>query len=288
MFKIFNNNYFKYILSLVIFGSVGIFAKNINLPSTQIVMYRTIIATIFFCAIYLFGSKKIDKVGIKNNIYYLIPAGIFLGLGWAFLFEAYARTSVSIATLLYYFAPTIVILLAPIFLGDKLTYFKVICVSVSVIGMMLISNIDFFSIENSNLGIVFALLSALTYASITILNKKFSNIDGDSSTVIQVMIAMFVMIFYVLVVKQDVLVVPDLKSIIFTIILGIVHTGFACLIYFSSIQKLPTTSVAFLGYVDPISALIFANIFLGEQLGVVQIFGAVLILGSAILVQVKK
>ena len=275
-------NYAKYIVSLLIFGSIGIFVKNINLPSTQIVMYRTIIATLFFILLFSLPKNKIDFKGIKNNLLMLVLSGISLGTTWAFLFESYARISISIATLLYYFAPTLVILLSPLFLKEKLTSLKIICISISVIGMTLISNIDIFNII-ANIGIVYGFLSALFYAFLIIFNKKIKVVDGSSSTFIQIFVAMIIMICYVFIINGDSLILPDKKSIILTLIVGFIHTGFACLLYFSSLPKLPTTNIAFLGYIDPISALIFANIFLDEKLGLIQIIGAFLIIGSALL-----
>ncbi len=280
-------NYVKYIVSLLIFGSIGIFVKNINLPSTQIVMYRTIIATLFFLVLFSFTKIKLNIMGIKKNFTTLILCGISLGVSWAFLFETYAKISISIATLLYYFAPTLVILLAPIFLKDRLTKFKLFCVLLSIIGMTLVSNIDIFNIK-ANIGIVYGFLSALFYAFLVIFNKKIKVVDGSSSTFIQIFVAMIIMICYVFIINGDSLILPDKKSIILTLIVGFIHTGFACLLYFSSLPKLPTTNIAFLGYIDPISALIFANIFLDEKLGSVQIIGAVLIIGSAILNSSKE
>lgn len=52
-------------------------------------------------------------------------------------------------------------------------------------------------------------------------------------------------------------------SIIFMLILGIVHTGLGYFLYFTSLQKLKGQTIAVLSYIDPISAAIIAAIFLG-------------------------
>ncbi|WP_313770619.1 DMT family transporter [Bacillus sp. S/N-304-OC-R1] len=51
--------------------------------------------------------------------------------------------------------------------------------------------------------------------------------------------------------------------------------------YFSSIGRLPVQSVSILGYLEPLSALVFSAAILGEKLSLVQLVGAVLILGGA-------
>ena len=67
---------------------------------------------------------------------------------------------------------------------------------------------------------------------------------------------------------------------ILVVTIGILHTGVACYLYFSSMQKLPGQTIAIMSYIDPASALIFSAVFLQERLAVLQIIGAFLILGG--------
>jgi drug/metabolite transporter (DMT)-like permease len=75
--------------------------------------------------------------------------------------------------------------------------------------------------------------------------------------------------------------VPAGRQLIYVLVLGIVNSGFACLLYFSSMQRLPGQTVALCCYVDPLSAVIFSALFLGERMTPVQIVGAALVLGGA-------
>ena len=72
---------------------------------------------------------------------------------------------------------------------------------------------------------------------------------------------------------------PD--SIVPIVILGLVNTGIGCYFYFCSICKLPVQTVAVCGYLEPLSAVMFSAIMLDERLTVLQIIGAVLIIGGA-------
>ena len=56
----------------------------------------------------------------------------------------------------------------------------------------------------------------------------------------------------------------------------------------SGLQKIPGQSVALLSYIDPVSALFFAAVFLQEAMSPVQILGAVLIIGGALLGEWKR
>lgn len=281
-------DYFKLIISSLIFGSIGVFIKNINIPAMHIVLLRTIIASIFFILIFLLTKNKIDIQGIKKNIFPLFFAGCALGVSWVFLFEAYSRIQISIATLIYYFSPTILILVSPIVFKDKLTIIKIFCVVLSTIGMFLVANIKLNELSE-NKDIFFALVAAFGYTFLVIFNKKIYKVDGNTTTFVEMIIATVILAIYLLVINKEMLILPtDTISIIFIIIVGIIHTGIACLFYFSAVNKLPTTNVALLTYIDPISALIFSYIFLNEKLSIFQIIGAFLILGTSILVQIPK
>ncbi|QWQ38474.1 DMT family transporter [Gemella sp. zg-570] len=280
-------DYIKYIISLLIFGSIGILVKNINMPSSHIVLFRTIIASIFFILLFTFTKNKINLQDIQRNLFLLVLSGFALGINWVFLFEAYSYTSISIATLLYYFTPTLVIAISPLIFRDSFPLVKAICILLSTLGMTLVANINIFEIS-ANAGIVYGLASAVGYTLLVIINKKISKIDGHNSTFVQMIVASLVLAIYVIFINGDSIQLPKNNfEISYLLILGVVHTGLACLLYFSAIAKLPTTNIAFLSYVDPISALFFAYIFLGESLNFYQIIGATLILGSSLFAQIK-
>ena len=73
------------------------------------------------------------------------------------------------------------------------------------------------------------------------------------------------------------------ENIVHILTLGILNTGVGCYFYFSSIQKLSATTVSVCGYIEPLSAVIFSVILLGEKLTFIQVIGAVFIMGGAIL-----
>lgn len=71
------------------------------------------------------------------------------------------------------------------------------------------------------------------------------------------------------------------------LVLGLLNTGIGCFLYFSSIGGIKVQTVAILGYLEPLSAISFSFIFLGEQLLVGQIIGAVLILSGALCAELQ-
>lgn len=102
-------------------------------------------------------------------------------------------------------------------------------------------------------------------------------------------VASLVLATYIILINGDIIKVPKNNfEIFYLLIIGIIHTGLACLLYFSTIAKLPTTNIAFLSYVDPISELLFAYIFIWESLNIYQVIGAILILGASLFAQFKN
>lgn len=269
----------QFIIAMLIFGSIGLFVKAINMPSSVIVLMRTIIGSLFLALVILIRKQPINREAILNNLPVLVLAGVVLGTGWAFLFEAYRYTTVSAATLLYYCAPIVVFLLSPAIFKESLTWSKMLGIASAIIGMVIVNGLGIGG-SNPYLGLICGIVSALLYAALMILNKFIKNLSGLESTLAQLIIAAFTMTFYVLLSHESKWSFNSRLEIFLLVTVGIVHTGIACYLYFSSMQKLPGQTIAVLSYIDPVSALFFSAIFLNERLTLFQILGALLILGS--------
>jgi len=140
--------------------------------------------------------------------------------------------------------------------------------------------------KDANLmGISLGAVSGMFYAVIVLINRKFgSHIPIESATFIQLM--MSAVILAPLVLFENPIhqwASLDLKGIVMLFILGIVHTGLAYQMYFSSYKDLSSTNVALYSYLDPVFAIIFAVAILGEPFGIYQIVGGALILGSTLI-----
>ncbi|AFQ46224.1 DMT family transporter [Desulfosporosinus meridiei] len=272
-------SYLKYILSLLVFGSNGIVASYILLSSSEIVLSRTIIGSLFLGLVFIVGGKKPHFEQIKKQWFYLLGSGFSMGLSWIFLFEAYRLTSVSTATLAYYCGPVIVIAAAPYIFREKMTINKMIGIILVVLGMVFVNGSDFLT-GGMSWGLMCGIISALLYAAMIISNKKVKELDGLEITLVQLITSCMIVALYTLLMHESIISITR-SSIMPILILGIVNTGVGCYLYFSSIHELPAQSVAICSYIDPLSALVFSAIILNEHLSMVQILGAILILGGA-------
>ena len=272
----------QYLLAMTIFGTIGLFVKFIELPSTVIALSRGALGTLFLLLVLKLLKRRINTASVKSNFKHLVIAGVALGLNWIFLFEAYRLTSVATATLAYYMAPIILILLSPILLHERIPLGKWICVICALFGMSLISGIWEGS-ENVALdGITMGLIAACFYASVVINNKFLKGMNPYDSAIVQLGIAALVLLPYVAFTVDFTSLTLDTQTIGLTLIVGIVHTGVAYWLYFSALPKLEAARIAIFSYVDPAIAILLSVFVLMEPMTINAMIGAVLILGAAI------
>ncbi len=272
----------QYLLAMAIFGTIGLFVKFIDLPSTVIALSRGALGTLFLLVVVQFMRRRMDTESIRRNFKHLLIAAVALGFNWIFLFEAYRLTSIATATLAYYMAPVILILLSPLILKERVGLAKWICVICALIGMSLIAGIWEGSDQIALSGIVMGLLAACFYATIVINNKFLNGLNPYDSAIVQLGIAALVLLPYVAFTVDFTSLSLDTQTIGLTLIVGIVHTGVAYWLYFSALPKLEAARIAIFSYIDPAIAILLSVFVLMEPITTAGVIGAVLILGAAL------
>ncbi len=170
------------ITSMAIFGTLGLFVRNIPVSSGELALYRAMLAALLLAAYFVVTKQKIPFEKIKKEVPLLLLSGIAMGINWILLFEAYKYTTVSIATLSYYFAPVIVTVVCPILFHEKLTGRQIVCFAMSTLGIVMITGIGDMSGGNDFVGILFGLGAAVFYVTVILLNKFIKNVEGIHRT----------------------------------------------------------------------------------------------------------
>ena len=271
------------ILSMCIFGTIGILRRYIPLSSSLIALVRGIIGAAFLMLVILVSHQKPDWAAIKENFLLLLLSGTAIGFNWILLFEAYNYTSVATATLCYYLAPILVILASPIVLKEKMTGKKALCSLIALAGMVLVSGIleAGFSGISEMKGILFGIGAAILYASVILMNKKMKPISAYDKTIFQLAMASVALLPYVLLTENWTAVTVTPPSAGLLLVAGVVHTGLTYWMYFGSMAKLKAQTVALLSYIDPILAIFLSMVVLKEPMSILSALGAVMILGAA-------
>ncbi len=275
--------YVKHILSLLLFGTNGVIASYIQLSSYQIVLFRTMIGSLLLLLLYKLKGERFHFFKFKRDFLFLALSGISMGASWMFLYEAYQQIGVGVGTLIYYCGPVIVMVLSPLMFGEKLTVPKLLGFAVVLAGLFLLSG-NVVSTGGSLWGIACGVLSAVTYFSMVTMNKKSVNITGMENSVLQLIISFITVSSFVLIRDGFAM---DLRGVNVPaiLLLGVVNTGIGCYLYFSSLSDLPVQSVAVLGYLEPLLAVLFSAWILSENMTFGQWIGAACIIGGAMIVE---
>ncbi|NLG03362.1 MAG: EamA family transporter [Clostridia bacterium] len=277
----------KLILSMLIFGTIGLVRKYIPYSSGMIAFVRGLTGALFLFVFHLLQKKRLSGELLKANGKKLCLSGVLLGANWILLFEAYRFTTISVATICYYMAPVFVILASPILFHEKLTLKKVICSLTAVFGMILVSGVTqtgFTGIKGALLG----LSAAMLYAAVVIINKKMDALAADDRTIVQLGIAAAALLPYVLITDDLSQIEVNQSAILMLLVAGILHTGIAYALYFGSIQKIPAQTVALLSYLDPITAVLISAFLLKEDMSLLTFIGVLLVIGSTIFATCQK
>lgn len=275
------------ITSMAIFGTIGLFVRNISVSSGELALYRAVLAILLIGAFLLITKQKISFANIKKDVFLLLLSGVAMGINWILLFEAYKYTTVSVATLSYYFAPVIVTAVCPILFKEKLTKKQILCFIMSTLGLVMITGIGDTGEEGNFIGILFGLGAAVFYATVILLNKFIKNVEGIHRTFLQFVAAVVTLLPYVLLTSGITL--GNLNSIgwVSLLVIGLVHTGLTYCMYFSSLKEMPGQQVAILSYIDPLVAVLMSVTVLGEDISALQIIGGILILGFTLLNEIS-
>ena len=278
-----------FITAMSVFGTLGVFVRNISVSSGELALYRAIMAALLLAGYFIVTRQHIDLRSIYKEVPLLLVSGTAMGINWILLFEAYKYTTVSVATLSYYFAPVIITAVCPFLFKEKLTAKQVICFIMSTLGLVLVIGVaDLGKGGNDYIGVLFGLGAAVFYAIVILLNKFIKGVTGIQRTFLQFLSAIVILIPYVACTGGITLNSLDGTGWGCLLVVGLLHTGVTYCLYFSALKELPGQEAAILSYIDPLVAVLVSFSILGEQMTFTQIVGGVLILGFTLLNEIKN
>lgn len=279
----------KYVAALLLFGSNGVYAAGVHLTSSETVFFRSMLGGLLLATVFLITRRR-SSAGLvmsRAEVACVVCAGIGQAANWLFLYEAYKRIGVGMATVLDYCGPIIVMALAPLVFRERLTAAKLAGFCVVATGFALV-NVQSVNGGADVWGLVCGVMSAVSYAVMVMFNKKAGGSLGLAGVALQMAVCFAAVALYVGATEgcgfAASVPAADWPPLL---MLGLVNTGIGCYLYFSSIGKLPVQTVAICGYLEPLAAVVFAALLLGESMQALQLAGAVLILGGAVFAEMS-
>ncbi len=284
-------------LSMAIYGTLSLFIRNIPLTSSEVALFRAVIA--LACLLTLKAAQKKPlpgaprltdaprRKGTGRDAALLFLSGAAMGFNWIFLFEAYRYTSVSVATLSYYFAPVIVMVACPILFRERIAPRQLFAFIGSSAGLVLVINPGGLEGGAALKGVLFGLAAAALYATVILLNKGIRSVSGIDRTMLQFAAAAAVLLPYILLTNGIHLGAMTAVGWLCLLAVGAVHSALAYVLYFSSLRSLPGQEAAILSYIDPLVAVVISLAVLGEPVAPVQLIGGAMILAFTLMNELK-
>jgi len=272
------------ILSMVSFGTLAPFVRNISVSSGELALYRAVLAALLIGSFLFITRQKFSFRSLKKELLLLLISGVAMGFNWILLFEAYKYTTVAIATLSYYFAPVIVTLICPLLFHEKMTKKQVLCFVMSTLGLSLVIGITNLGTGgNDAIGVAFGLGAAFLYATVILLNKFIKGVTGIHRTFLQFLAAVAVLTPYVLFTGGFHLANLNVTGWVCLLVVGLIHTGITYCLYFTALKDISGQEASILSYIDPLVAVLIGVLVLKEPLTWQQLVGGGLILGFTLL-----
>jgi drug/metabolite transporter (DMT)-like permease len=267
------------VAAMLISGTIGWFVLVSGVSVIEVVFWRCVIGgltLLLVCA--LLGYLRLDLISWAKLSLAMLSGVAIVG-NWLLLFESYSRASIAISTAVYNVQPFMLVVLAAVFLGEKITVQKLAWLSVAFLGMLAIvtAHGDQTTGDDYLTGIALALGAALLYAIAALIIKRLKAVPPHLMALIQVTTG--ALLLAPLVPWNSLPATTSAWGALVT--LGVVHTGVMYVLLYGAIQKLPTALTGALSFIYPIAAIFVDWIAFGHRLGWLQWLGVLAILLAA-------
>lgn len=277
--------YLKIIVAAIIWGSLGIFVRHIPLSAPTAVFYRLLFSFIAVSLIISFRHRP-EELKVKKSRALLICCGVGITINWVLFFYALKLTTIANAVFLTYTAPIFIALFASLILKERLERATFISIAISMAGIFLITSPVGTILKSKHLiGALCALGSAVTYGLLVTCSKIIMR-NVSVLTLIFYENGIGVMLLFPFAAFDKL----PLTSVtwLLLIILGVIHTTLAAFLYLNGLKQVKAQHAGVLAYVDPLSAVIFALIFLGELPTFLVMVGGLLIILAGLNIVIKS
>lgn len=283
--------YLKIITALLIWSSLGIFVRKIGLPNTALIFYPSLIAglvqLLLLSSTGRLGKSVISGQNSKSILLLLFIPVCLLANSFLFYF-AFRNTTIANSVLTHYTAPVFVAFMAPFLLKEKIHKTAWAAIVLSSIGLWSIMKGSSpegtgFTGSREYLGIMAGALSGLAYAFLILTIRNIAS-KYPSLFIICIQNLVMSLILLPFIISTPV----SLHQVPYLLIMGVVHSTLAPLIYVQGFHTVTANEAAILGYFEPVGAIMLAFVLLGEIPGVPALLGGGLILFSGYLILRNK
>ena len=264
-------------IAVLLFGLTGLFGKFISVSAPYIVLGRVVFATIFLGAVFAVRKTNI-KLGSAKTYCTVFVLGLLLAAHWTSFYMSVQVSTVAIALLTFSSYPLVVTFIEPIMFHEKLKKIDVVFSLVMFCGVLLI--IPEFNLDNNlTLGTLWGLLCCITFAFMSLLNRKLAGRYSGSLIAFYEQSAAAVILLPIL----FILPLPKVTSADWAllVLLGVIFTGVAHSMFIGGMRAVRAQTAGIIASLESVYGIISAALILGEVPSVREVIGGAIILGTA-------
>ncbi|RJQ55585.1 MAG: DMT family transporter [Actinobacteria bacterium] len=283
--RYFNPGVLEIAAAALIWGSMGVLIRLLQMGPVAIVFWRSA----FACAallLFMLLTGRARQLVVRRHRLLLALTGILLLFSMVFFVLAVQLTTIANAVLIVYTAPVLIALLAPLILRERFELRMLLSLALALTGIALIVAPRGLSLESRHaLGVAYAFACAFSYALLVLAGKKI--VHAVSARVIafyQSLLAAVLLLPFAARLPPP----PAAVSWVMLVVLGIVHTALAGMLYLAGLRTVKAADAGTLSYLEPLSAAVYALVFLGEPLTSGVIAGGLLIVAAGWIVIVFR
>lgn len=272
------------ISALILWSSLGVLIKLSGASPIDLIFFPCVCSLLLLTVI-LTARREKPAVPDRNALGGIVLLGFVALINTGSFFFAYHYTSIANAVLAHYTAPGFVALLSPFLLGEKFTLRMLVAMTLAACGLWIILGVDMSTLlhdlasgDRDSLGILFGLISGLSYAFVIIIIRKIS--PGMDPLVLTLGQNLVVVVLLLPIVEPP---APFFPAGWLFLAIGIVHSTIAPILYFRGMRTIHANKAAILGYFEPVGAIVLAAAVLGESITAATVFGGAMILASGYL-----
>ncbi len=265
----------QYHLITIFMAAGALFSKYISIDAIQLTAWRTLIATIFFIALY---NKRlvILKTLTKKDVILQIFSGILLGTHWITFFHALKVSTVSVGMLSLHIYPVLTVLLEPLFHPKRIHPSDLVLALIVFIGIfLLVPKLELS--DTTTQGIMWGVFSAFLFTLRNLIMSTWaSNVSGSFSMLFQVSVIALLMSPIWL--SSG---IPSANDLGFLLILAIGFTAFTHTMFVRALRQLNPATASLISCLQPVYATVYAFLLFQEIPTGSTVIGGLLILSAA-------
>lgn len=264
-------------LSVMLFGLSAVLGQFVTAPAVVIAGGRVVFSS---AALLLFSLAARSRLRLccKKDYGIALVTGVILAVHWTTFFQSIQSASVAIGTITFSAFPLFLTFLEPLVFRERLRVRSVVTALVLLLGVGI--TIPSLSLQNeTTVGIVWGLISALSYAVMSLSNRYLSaRYEARTICLYEQGTAAVVLLPALFLVQAQ----WTARNIAGIAVIGLVCTAVAHSLYVAAQKKVTAQTAGVISGMETVYGILFALLFLGEVPGVRELLGGAVILGTAV------